>query len=346
MNRLWSLCNEEQWTASNDSVGARLKRIGCVVALSVEDTLRDRGPQWAAAIAFYSMLSLFPLLLAAVALAAYVVEPTWAVRLISQRLGATLPMGEQEIEEIVVSAYQARAATGLFSIVSLLWTGTRVFGTLTIALNVAYGVENRYSFSMRLLLELVMLLTLGVVVILALASNFLLGIVWEALRVAPTTGGLITSLLEIIVPFILMLAAFFLLYRFVPHEHTDWRAALPSALVATTIYAIARPLFFHYINQFGQQNIIYGSMAIAVILMLWAWIVALITLFGGELTAHIQRIMIEGQNPLSLRQEHEDNQRVGRSRRRQEERESEERLEADDRRPTTPPPRADERRTA
>jgi membrane protein len=68
----------------------------------------------------------------------------------------------------------------------------------------------------------------------------------------------------------------------------------------------ARPLFLRYVRDFGQYNLIYGSVAVAVILVLWAWVVALILLFGGELASHVQAMAIEGQAAEQVARQHQE----------------------------------------
>lgn len=68
-----------------------LRRIGVTFYLAAKDFFIDSGPQWAAAVAYYTLLSLFPLLLAVVSVAAFFVDPQWAVDQITSLLGQALP---------------------------------------------------------------------------------------------------------------------------------------------------------------------------------------------------------------------------------------------------------------
>lgn len=284
----------------------RSRQIGATVVQAGRDMATDSAFQWAAAIAYYSLLSLFPLLLAAASIAAYFVEPEEAVSRFTMLFGEFVPQGEGQIERIVQEAIAARGTTGFLSTLTLLWSGSRVFAALTIALNVAYDSDETYGFFKRLLVELVILLTVGLVFILALASNFLIDLLWSLLRVLPARQGLVYAIIRQSVPPALLFIAFALIYRFVPRRKPSWLAALISGIVATLLFIIARPLFVGYIERFGEQNIIYGSIAIVIIMVLWAYIVALITLFGGELTAHIQQMIIEGRPAEEIEQRHQE----------------------------------------
>jgi membrane protein len=282
-----------------------LRRVWAVIASSVKDLFTDSGPQWAAAIAYYSLLSVFPLLLAAVAIAAYVVDPQWAIERITRVLGALVPQGAAQIESIVRQVFAARGGIGAVSLVTLLWTGSRVFGVIILALNIAYDVQETYGFWKRTLIELVMMATIGVLLIVALAVRPLLLLLSSVLGVLPASPGMLLQAAQFMLPALLLFTAFLLIYRFVPRSQQGWRPALVGALAATLLFLAARPLFFSYVRQFGNYNLIYGSIAIVVILTLWAWVVALIMLFGGELASHIQALLIEGKPAHEVERSHQ-----------------------------------------
>lgn len=288
------------------SWGERARRFVPVLVQSVKDTLTDHGPQWAAAVAYYALLSAFPLLLAAASVAAYVVDPAWAVERITATLGEFVPRGEGRVERIVDQAIAARGTAGLLSLATLLWSGTRVFGSLTQALNIAFDADESYGFFTRILVEIVMLLTLGVVLIVALSSTFLIGLLSDALAVLPSRGDLVLRLVQGALQTLLMVVAFFLIYQFVPRGRQDRRASATGSIVATLLFLLARPLFLFYVERFGSYNRIYGSLGIVIILLVWIWVVALIAFFGGEVAAHTRAQLIEGRSAVEIGRRHAD----------------------------------------
>lgn len=206
-----------------------------------------------------------------------------------------MPTGEQQIEEIVQGAIDAKQAAGILSIASLLWSGTRIFGALTKAMNRAYDIDDDYGFLRRFLVEALMLVTIGVLFVLALGARLILGPLAQAIGFLPGDGGPLLALLPPAASGVLLLLAFFMLYRFVPRRQPDWQAALAGAGVATVLVLLARPLFLYYVRRFGDYNVIYGSVAIVVILIFWAFIVAAITILRAEIASHVQ---VEYYGPL------------------------------------------------
>jgi membrane protein len=220
-------------------------------------------------------------------------------------MGDFLPQGEEQIREIIEEAHAARAGAGLISFLLLMWTGSHVFAAMTTALNLAYDVEETYGFFKRLLIRFLMLGTIGVFFVLALSSQFLLSLSAAAFEHLPADMGWFFTALRIVAPMLLLLAAFFLIYRFVPRSRPDWRAALLGSAFATAAFLLARPLFTEYLRRFGTDfNVIYGSLGIGIILLFWAWIVAVILLLGGEISAHVNAIVCEGQSVQEVEEHH------------------------------------------
>ena len=269
-----------------------------------KDALVDNTPEWAAAIAFYGLLSLFPLLVAVVSLTAHFVEPEWAIQTATGFVGDYLPRGREFVRTTVEEAIQARGPAGLFSTLLLLWSGSRVFGTLTKALNIVYDVDAPYGLGKRLLLELAMTLTFGVLFVLSVSSGLLLDLLRNSIPFLPRQRDFLFQAIRWSLPTLLLFLTFFLVYRFVPRGRRHTQAALVGAGAATLIFLLARALFVFYLQQFGRYNLVYGSLAVVIVVLLWTWITALIVLVGGELASHYQMMGIEGRDAEEVRRRH------------------------------------------
>lgn len=266
------------------------------------DFMVDNGFHWAAAIAFYALLSSFPLMIGIVSVAGYFIDPEWATERIVERFGDALPAGTHEIEEIVIAALQTGAGAGIISIAFLLWSGSYVFGAMTTALNMAYDVDEYYSFWKRILFRLSMLFSVGVVLMAAIFASPVLNFL---LQPVPGDAGFTRQVASTAAPPLLAVAAFFLIYRVVPRKRTSWIPALTGAVLASIAFILSRELFLMYLQHFREEyDVIYGGLAIGVILVFWAWIVAVILLLGGEITSHLQAVLVEGMSEEEVRRHH------------------------------------------
>jgi membrane protein len=280
------------------------KLIGIVIKQATKDFFNDSGPHWAAALTYYALLSSIPLILAIVAISSFFVEEEWAIQQVGEVLGDFLPEGEEQVEDVVEEAMAAQGTVSLVSIGFLLWSGSRVFGVLARALNIFYDVEEYYSLLKRTLVELIMLLSIGGLVILALFSRVIMDFILPEFDFLPFDFITLESIIENLVAGFLIFIAVLFIYRFVPRRKVAWRAAVVGAVVVTILFSLWRPIFWYWVDTFAEYHLVYGSMAAAVVLILWAYIVSLFLLIGGELTSHIQEIVIEGKTAEEVEKRH------------------------------------------
>lgn len=273
----------------NPSGSSGFKKFSQTIINTIKDFSTDKGTQWAAAISYYSLLSIFPLLLAAITILAFLVSPEWASQQITAQLRKFFPTDLSQINSIIKGAIEARGTASIISIVSLLWSGTSVFATIHTALNVAYGVEKSFGFFKGALFKFIMLLGIALLFIVAYGAQYAISFLGSQLKVyLPDTQFIVSILLQFVFA-ILLFFVFFLLYRYVPMRLVEWQAAAGGALLATLLFVAARALFVVYIQNFTHYSLIYGSIAALIIIIFWIWIMAVILILGGELVANIQR---------------------------------------------------------
>jgi membrane protein len=282
-----------------------LEQIAEVLFLSIKDFLKDNGPQWAAAIAYYSLLSIFPLLLAATAVAAYFVDSQWAIQQGSRLIGEFLPGSVQFIREIVQEIIEARGEVSFFSILILIWSGSRVFGVITRALNIAYHVSEPYSFLKRTFIEMMMTFTIGILFVLALGSRLLISFLEGLVRVPLLQQDSLFRVLGYAVPAVLLLISLFLTYQYVPRRRVEWWVALIGSVTFTALFLVVQPLFISYIETFANYSLVYGPLAVVITLIFWIWLVANLLLLCGEIVSHIQDMLVEERSESEVEEEHE-----------------------------------------
>ena len=279
-------------TIGSNAATARL--LGGALVQAFKDAFADNATQWAAAIAYYTFLSLFPLLLAAVSLSAYFVGPDWAVGKAILLLREFVPEGDAAVQRIIRDAvHSPHPYAGIVSLVIMLILGSRAFGALSRALNIAYEGEETGGLARRIVIEVAMMGALGTLFIGTFFSQYLLLFLWNVVSLLPgETTGLFMATGQLI-RVALLLTAFFLVYRFVPRKRLNWKSIGLGALFATTSFLAARPLFYDYVQNLANYNLMYGGIAIAVVLLVWCWVAAFITILGGEIASHFQAMVLE-----------------------------------------------------
>ena len=149
-----------------------------------------------------------------------------------------------------------------------------------------------------------MLFSVGLLFLGALVSNLLVPVLAEVLTPVPHGKAAIMGSIAWIVPSLFLLGGFFCLYKFVPRHRCNWQSALLGSAAATLLCAGAKPLFVVYISRLASYSQIYGWLAIGIIFMIWAEILSIITLYGGELASHIQMIGYDGLTGQEVSQRH------------------------------------------
>jgi len=274
---------------------ATVRLLGSAFIQALKDSFADNVTQWAAAIAYYSFLSLFPLLLAAVSLSAYFVSPDWAIGKAIVLLREFVPEGDAAVQRIIRDAvHDAHPYAGIVSLLLLLVLGSRAFGALSRALNIAYEGEQTDSLARRIVIEIGMMTAVGVLFVCTLFSHYLLLFLSNAVRLLPGETGTTFTVMAQLIRVLLMLSAFYLIYRFVPRKRLNWKSIVLGAVVATSLLVAARPLFYGYVQNLASYNLMYGGIAIAVVLLVWGWVAAFITILSGEMASHFQTMVLEG----------------------------------------------------
>lgn len=291
--------------------GSRLRHASAaewreVVVQSARDLLANSAAEWSAAIAFYAVLSLFPLLIVGMVLASYVADGDWATREATRLLGEFIPRGEVEIEGIVDRAISQRRRVGVLSLIVFLLTGRRILGIITKALNLVSDVDAEDdTFVRRLLVELSLAGGLIVLGLLALVSRPLTEAAWEASRFVPGEDGPSLMIFQILVRAVTLFVLFGSVYAFVPRGDRRWPAVIIGAAAATCLFLVAQGAFALLLDRLLENlRLIYGPLAFAVLLLSWAWYVALITLAGGALASHVKVMILEDDDAEEASRQH------------------------------------------
>ncbi len=273
----------EHLSARLQNIKGRLLKIPAVQLIwrTSEELGNIDGAQKAAGVAYYAFLSIFPLLLGLIALFGFFLPSLNLEDELLKFVGNNLPGATDIIKQNLVSIVRLRGAMGVLSIVILFWSGSTMFSAISLAINRAWDIRQHRPFFIRKANEMGMALCTGVLFILSLGATAIISIFGGALDL-PATDLVIISVGGRLVAFLLILAVFLLLYKFIPNTKTHWRHVWPGALLAAILFELARTLFIFYLANFANYQIIYGSIASIVVLLVWIYYSAFITILGAE----------------------------------------------------------------
>lgn len=258
----------------------------------------DATPLLSAGVAFYMFLSVFPGLLAALALYGLLADPGQLQAQVTSILAA-LPGDARGVLAEQVSALvlsnQSRPAPHLAAaVLGALWTSSLGMTGLLKAVGIAYDEQEDRNFLQ--LRWTGILLTVGAITFLVAAIGLLavLPVVLVALGLQGATWVLVQALRWTAVV-LLALAALTLVYHLGAGRagsHPKWTG--PGTLVAATTWTGINALFSWYAGTVGNYGSTYGGIAGAVVLLLWLFLTSLVILFGAQVNAEAER-QVRGQ---------------------------------------------------
>lgn len=283
------------------SIGVFIRRVRILVTRSATEFARDHGTAMAAAISYYVLFSLFPLLIFAIGLTGLAIQDD-AIRddLIAMVL-EHIPFEEGADAQFVESIERIEAvgsgAFGLAGFLGLAWSGSNMFAIMRRTMNVAFDVHTNRPFLRQKLVDFAMM---GIVGIIFLGSLVITGVLRATRAFAADTPviaelsaamGWGWDIASFFIPVLVSLSAFFIIYWFLPATAVRVRDALIGALVAALAFEGGKIGFSTYLEHFGNYNAIYGSVGTVVIFLFWVFISANILLFCAELTSELPRVM-------------------------------------------------------
>ncbi|RJQ38541.1 MAG: YihY/virulence factor BrkB family protein [Dehalococcoidia bacterium] len=240
--------------------------------------------QRAAGVAYYAFLSIFPLLLGLIALFGFFLSSINLQDELLNYVGDNIPGATDILKQNIASIIELRGTMGVLSIVIFIWGASAMFGAISLAINRAWDIHRyRRSFFIRKGSELGMVFGIGILFLLSLGASAIISILRGVLNL-PVANLLIVNMGSRLVAFLLILVVFLLLYKLIPNTRTYWRYIWPGALLAAILFEIARTLFVFYIENLANYQLIYGSIASIIILLVWIYYSAFIVILGAEFT--------------------------------------------------------------
>ena len=268
-----------------------------LVGRVIQEMGEDDASHMAASVSFYAVLSIFPLILALMAIMGWVVGSQSRQDQLVEFMVGYLPGSEQFVRESVEGVRQLRAAAGVVAVLGLVWSASAVFGSITRVVNRAWDISENPPFYKNKPRQLVM--ALGVGFLFAASVSLTSFVQWASTieiggqSMTDTLGGQIVAMVLRLPALIISFSIFTVIYKFLPNTKTYWRFVWVGALLAAVLFEVSKGLFLWYLENFAQFDQLYGNLASVVILMVWTYISALILIAGAEGASEYGRIKSE-----------------------------------------------------
>jgi membrane protein len=257
----------------------------------------DNVTDWAAALTYYAVLSIFPAMIALLSILGIVVDRETIIRVVTDTVTQLGPESAVDtFREPIESIASNQGTAGVMLIVGLaaaLWTASGYVGAFMRASNSIYGREEGRPFwklrPMQILLTLVLVLMAALVVLALIIS----GPVAEAIGSAVGLGDTAVTAWGIAKwPVLLVVVMFMLaiLYWSSPNaKPAGFRWISPGSVLAVVLWIVASAGFAFYVANFGSYDKTYGTLGGVIVFLVWMWITNIAVLLGAEINAETER---------------------------------------------------------
>src|SRR3954462_13359073 len=263
---------------------------------TVKEFQEDNLTDWAAALTYYGVMSLFPMLVVLVALLGLVGQESTIATMTDSLRSAGLDDVAKNIQgpldEIVRHKGGAGALVG-FGLLVALWSASGWVGAFTRAMNSIYDVKEGRPFwklrPLQILITLVTVLLVSLVLIAVVVS----GPVAEAVGTAVGAGDTAVSVWGVAkwpVLLVVLMAMVAGLYYIPPNvRQPRLRWVTPGGVTAVLVWILASAGFGIYVSNFGSYGKTYGTLGSVITFLVWMWLSNLALLFGAELDSELER---------------------------------------------------------
>ncbi|MEU7480629.1 YihY/virulence factor BrkB family protein [Lentzea sp. NPDC042327] len=266
-----------------------------VLKRTVKEFNDDNLTDWAAALTYYAVLSLFPGLIVLTSVLALLGETTtqellkYVDEVAPGEAGDLIKSSIQELQ----NSQNAASVLGIVALLTALWTASGYLGAFMRACNAMYDVQEGRPFWKLVPLRLGLTLGSVVLISLTLGALVLTGGVADTVGDWLGLGDAVVTVWDVVKwPVILLLVslAFAVLYWAAPNvRQPGFRWVTPGSLLAIVLWALATVGFAIYVANFASYNKTYGSLGGVIVFLVWLWISNIAVLLGAEFDAELER---------------------------------------------------------
>jgi membrane protein len=267
----------------------------------IDDEALSRG----AAIAFYTVTSIAPVLLIVIAIAGLAFGRDAAQNAITAQLSGLMGQQTAEVLQSAVASAAGKSSgivATIVGIITLFATASGVFGEMQSALNAIWKAHPTGTTVSRLVraraASLGLVAALGFLLMVSLVVSAALTAFGNQINSILPFGRLLLSALNFLVSLLLISVLFAAIYKVLPDRHLEWRDVAVGAVVTAVLFTIGKSLIGLYIGSSAVASS-YGAAGALIVLLLWVYYSAQIFLLGAEFTkAYANRHGSKQEDPV------------------------------------------------
>ena len=259
-----------------------LRHLRTLVFRTVHEFGDDNCTQMAAAISYYVLFSIFPLLIFSVGILGLLLQDSSL---------------QKDLVNVVLDYIPGSGALGVLGLIGMAWSGSNMFGIIRRSLNIAYDLDFRRPIVRQKLMDLLMALAFAPAFIASLAATAAIRTAHQYSQDIPVVDSVSRSLgpawdiLPLLVPIAMSFVAFTFLYWIVPATRSRLRDVWLGAAVAAILFEACKVGFSIYLENFSNYSVVFGSLGAVVAFLFWVYLSANVMLLGAEVASEYPRVL-------------------------------------------------------
>lgn len=251
----------------------------------------DKAPMLSAALSYYTIFSIAPLLLVIVGLIGLFVEPVHIQKALNNEITNMLGSGAANTLTMLMKASN-KPSTGIISVIiggiTLLLGASGIFVQLKEAFNLIWRVKMKPNVGLRIkvrqqFFSTSMLIVIGFILLVSLLLSTALTVLTTFLGNILPFPSFLLQCIDITLSLGLVTVLFALMYRLLPDVVVPWREIWPSAFITALLYTVGKYALGLYLT-YGNVGSAYGAAGSLIVILLWVYYITQLLLFGAEMS--------------------------------------------------------------
>ncbi len=263
-----------------------------IILHSISYFTENRGSEAAAVVSYYSLFSIFPLLIFIIAGLSSILGIQTAQEQVTEQIQRIIPVSTEYITQNIESVLRQRTSFSLIGLAGLFWAATGMFNTLVLNINRAWPQASPRNIFYNRLVAILLVSGMAAVIFFSLTFTTIIDLLplklipnWEA--ISPHIR-IPTHFLTQYGPFLLRFVLVWIFYWVIPNTKVRPLPAFLGAMGTTILWEFSTRIFTWYLSSgFISYEIVYGSLGRIVALLVWIYFSSWLLIFGAYLTAAI-----------------------------------------------------------
>lgn len=277
------------------SINLRLNGALDVFRIAARSFGRERAPEAAASMAYYTFFSIFPLVLVLISFASFVLKSQFVQDQILDFIVNIFPISPDLITTNIENVLSKRGTVGSLALIGLMWSASNMFNTIALNIDRAWPNEVSHSFIERRMIGFAILIGLILIIIILWFLNTIIQMDFVARLITFFKVPILSTTLWDILLFLIIRGFRFLIYwiifQWFPKASVRPSEALWGAITVTICSEFITYIMNWYLtSQWVRYELIYGSLGRIIALLLWIYFSSYVILFGAHISSAVASV--------------------------------------------------------